>query len=48
MHTTGKAGVLIERDGHGCYAWRLELKGRQTQGKTVEGALSNIREALEP
>ncbi len=44
---TGKISVVIEQDGHGCYAWCPELKGCQSQGTTVEEALSNIREAIE-
>ena len=43
----GKVSVVIEQDEHGCYAWCPELKGCQSQGKTVEEALSNIREAIE-
>lgn len=44
---TGKVSVVIEHDEHGCYAWCQELKGCQSQGKTVEDALANIREAIE-
>jgi predicted RNase H-like HicB family nuclease len=43
----GKVSVVIEQDEHGCYAWCPELKGCQSQGKTVEEALTNIREAIE-
>src|ERR1039458_10723436 len=32
---------------HGCYAWWPELKGCQTQGKTVEETLTDIRKAIE-
>jgi predicted RNase H-like HicB family nuclease len=32
---------------HRCYAWWPELKGCQTQGKTVEETLTDIREAIE-
>ncbi len=42
-----KVSVVIEQDEHGCYAWCPELKGCQSQGKTVEEALLNIREAIE-
>ncbi len=38
---------MIEQDEHGYYAWCPELKGCQTQGRTVEETLSNIREAIE-
>ena len=43
----GKVSVVIEQDEHGCYAWCPELKGCQSQGKTVEETLANIREAIE-
>ncbi|MEO7143774.1 MAG: type II toxin-antitoxin system HicB family antitoxin [Bryobacteraceae bacterium] len=42
-----KASVLIEKDEHGFYAWCPELKGCQSQGPTIEDALTNIREAIE-
>ncbi len=42
-----KASVVIEKDGHGFYAWCPELKGCQSQGASVEEALANIREAIE-
>ena len=44
---TRKISVVIEQDQHGCYAWCPELKGCQSQGATVEEALTNIREAAE-
>jgi predicted RNase H-like HicB family nuclease len=44
---TGKVSVVIEQDDYGCYAWCPELKGCQSQGKTVEDTLVNIREAIE-
>jgi predicted RNase H-like HicB family nuclease len=44
---TRKVSVVIEQDDHGWYAWCLQLKGCQTQGKTVEETLTNIREAIE-
>ncbi len=44
---TRKVSVVIERDEYGCYAWCPELKGCQSQGKTVEETLANIREAIE-
>jgi len=44
---TGKVSVVIEQDQHGYYAWCPELKGCQSQGKTVEDTLANIREAIE-
>ena len=42
-----KVSAVIEQDEYGCYAWCPELKGCQSQGKTVEEALANIREAIE-
>ena len=42
-----KVSVVIEQDEYGCYAWCPELKGCQSQGKTVEETLANIREAIE-
>jgi len=42
-----KVSVVIEQDEHGCYAWCPELKGCQSEGKAVEEALANIREAIE-
>jgi predicted RNase H-like HicB family nuclease len=39
--------VVIEKDEHGYYAWCPELKGCQSQGASLEEALSNIREAIE-
>ncbi len=44
---TGKVSVVIEQDEEGCYTWCPELKGCQSQGKTVEETLVNIREAIE-
>lgn len=44
---TRKVSVVIEQDDYGCYAWCPELKGCQSQGKTVEEALANIPEAIE-
>ena len=44
---TRKVSVVIEQDEHGCYAWCPELKGCQSQGKTVEETLAHIREAIE-
>jgi predicted RNase H-like HicB family nuclease len=44
---TRKVSVVIEQDEHGCYAWCPELRGCQSQGKTVEESLANIREAIE-
>lgn len=44
---TRKVSVVIEHDEWGYYAWCPELTGCQSQGKTVEEALANIREAIE-
>ena len=43
-----KASVIIEKDEHGFYAWCPELKGCQSQGDTLEEAIENIKEAIEP
>ncbi len=45
--TMRKVSVVSEQDEHGCYGWCPELKGCQSQGKTVEETLANIREAIE-
>ncbi len=42
-----KAGVVIEKDEHGFYAWCPKLKGCQSQGGTLEEAMANIKEAIE-
>jgi predicted RNase H-like HicB family nuclease len=39
--------VIIEKDEHGFYAWCPELKGCQSQGDSLEEAISNIKEAIE-
>jgi predicted RNase H-like HicB family nuclease len=44
---TGNVRVVIEQDERGCYARRPELKGCQSQRRTVEETLVNIREAIE-
>jgi predicted RNase H-like HicB family nuclease len=44
---TPKVSVVVEQDEQGCYAWCPELKGCQSQGKTVEETLTNIRQAIE-
>ena len=44
---TRKVSVVIEQDADGCYAWCPELKGCQSQGRTIEETLANIREAIE-
>lgn len=42
-----KATVVIEKDESGFYAWCPELKGCQSQGRTLEEILANIKEAIE-
>ena len=44
---TRKVSVVIEQDEDGCYAWCPALKGCQSQGRTIEEVLANIREAIE-
>jgi predicted RNase H-like HicB family nuclease len=47
MHMARKASVVIEKDDNGFYAWCPELKGCQSQGASLEEAISNIKEAIE-
>jgi predicted RNase H-like HicB family nuclease len=42
-----KVSVVIEKDENGYYAYSPELEGCQSQGDSFEGALNNIREAIE-
>jgi len=42
-----KASVVIEKDENGFYAWCPELKGCQSQGRTLEEAIANVKEAIE-
>jgi predicted RNase H-like HicB family nuclease len=42
-----KVSVVLEKDENGYYAWCPELKGCQSQGESLDQALSNIREAVE-
>ena len=42
-----KVSVVIEKDEHGFYAWRPELKGFQSQGDTLEEVVANIKESIE-
>jgi predicted RNase H-like HicB family nuclease len=44
---TLKFTAIIEGDKDGYYAYCPELKGCQTQGDTIEEALTNLREAVE-
>ena len=44
---TRKVSVVIEKDDNGFYAWCPELKGCQSQGASLEEAISNIKEAIE-
>jgi predicted RNase H-like HicB family nuclease len=44
---TRKASVVIEKDEHGFYAWCPELKGCHSQGRSLDEAIANIREAIE-
>jgi predicted RNase H-like HicB family nuclease len=41
-----KASVVIEKDGHGYYAYCPELDGCQTQGDSLEEVMGNMKEAL--
>ena len=42
-----KISVVIEHDENGYYAYCPDLKGCQSQGNTYDGAVSNIKEAIE-
>lgn len=44
---TRKVSVAIKQYKDGCNAWCPQLRGCQSQGKTIEEALTNIREAIE-
>ena len=44
---TGKVSVVIEQDDPPVLCMVAELKGCQTQGKTVEETLTDIRKAIE-
>lgn len=42
-----KVSVLIEKDEYGYYVYCPELEGCQSQGFSLEEAISNIKEAIE-
>ena len=42
-----KVSIVIERDGHGFYAYCPELPGCHTQGSTLDQAVERIKEAIE-
>lgn len=42
-----KISVVVEVDDDGYYAFCPELEGCQSQGKTLEEVMANIREAVE-
>ena len=44
---TYKINTVIEKDGHGYFAYAPELKGRHSQGHTLEEVLENMKEAIE-
>jgi predicted RNase H-like HicB family nuclease len=41
-----KITTVIEKDEHGYYAFCPELEGCCTQGRTIDEAMKNIREAV--
>jgi len=41
-----KISVIIEKDAHGYYAFSPDLPGCQTQGESLEEAVTNIKEAI--
>ena len=44
---TYKINTVIEKDGHGYFAYAPELKGCHSQGDTLKEALENMKEAIE-
>ncbi|VVB84754.1 HicB_like antitoxin of bacterial toxin-antitoxin system [uncultured archaeon] len=42
-----KAGIVIEKDDYGYYAYCPELEGCQTQGDSPDEVMANIKEAIE-
>ena len=44
---TYKINTVIEKDGHGYFAYAPELKGCHSQGDILEEVLENIKEAIE-
>jgi predicted RNase H-like HicB family nuclease len=42
-----KVSAIIERDEQGYYAYCPELKGCQTQGRTLDETLVRLREAVD-
>ena len=42
-----KASVVIEKDGHGYYAFCPEMKGCHSQGESLDEVLTNVKEAIE-
>ena len=42
-----KVTVIVEKDGHGYYAYCPQLSGCHSQGDTFEDVMRNIREAIE-
>lgn len=43
---TYKVTAVIEKDGHGYYAYCPELVGCHTQGDTLEEVIENIKQAI--
>ena len=44
---TYKINTVIEKDGHGYFAYALELQGFHSKGDTIDEDLENIKEAIE-
>ena len=42
-----KINTVIEKDGHGYFAYAPELKGCHSQGDTLEEVLENMKESIE-
>jgi len=44
---TYKINTVIEKDGHGYFAYAPELKGCHSEGNTLEEVLENMKEAID-
>jgi predicted RNase H-like HicB family nuclease len=46
VRTMQKVSVIIKKDANGYFAFSPDLPGCQSQGDSLEDAVSNIREAI--
>jgi predicted RNase H-like HicB family nuclease len=42
-----RVSVVIEKDGHGYYAFSPEIEGCQTQGASLEEVVEHVRKTIE-